>query len=418
MRKIAILGAGQSGLHLALRLLKEGYDVTVLSEKSAEEIFNGPPTGGTYLFNDALKLEQEIGLDLWKETALHSTGFNLNFGKPTGEFAFSVNSKTTRPGASIDQRLKFYEWIKLFEKRGGKFTVSPSTPSDLLACTDTFDLVIVSSGKGPLTKLFQKDDQRSTWDKPARKLVQLHINNFEHPGKTKFTAIDLCAIMGAGEIITAPFYHKDDIQCSWVLVEAIPGGPMDVFDEAKTGRELLEALKDMMKKLMPWQYHLYENASLIDETAFLKGSFVPTVRHPFIKLNSTAVVMGLGDAVILNDPIVGQGGNNATKMAHYYADAIVAQGDKPFDSDWMQQTFDGFWESYSKYVNKFSDTFLLPPPPHVLSIVGAASTHSAVASDLVNGFNHPPSLFPWLAEEVETEKYLQRKTSENEAVSI
>jgi cation diffusion facilitator CzcD-associated flavoprotein CzcO len=40
MRKIAIMGAGQSGLHLAIRLLKSGYDVTIISERSAGEIFN------------------------------------------------------------------------------------------------------------------------------------------------------------------------------------------------------------------------------------------------------------------------------------------------------------------------------------------------------------------------------------------
>lgn len=140
MRKIAIMGAGQSGLHLGLRLLKEGYEVTIISERTAEEIFNGPPTGGTYIFNDSLKCEQETGIDLWKDAALHSTAFNLNFGTPDGNFAFSIKSKTARPGVSIDQRLKFYQWIKLFEKRGGKFVVSPSTPSDLLDCTDHFDL--------------------------------------------------------------------------------------------------------------------------------------------------------------------------------------------------------------------------------------------------------------------------------------
>jgi hypothetical protein len=224
MRKIAIMGAGQSGLHLAIRLLKSGYDVTIISERSAGEIFNGPPTGATYLFNDTLQLEKELGLDLWHDTACHSTGFNINFGTPDGNHAFSINSKTRKPGVSIDQRLKFYQWIKLFEKNGGKFVVSDTTPSDLLACTEQFDLVVVSSGKGPLAKLFTKDDSKSTRETPARKLLQLHINNFDDPGKTKFTSITLDAVMGAGEIITAPFYQKDDIQCAFLLIESVPGG--------------------------------------------------------------------------------------------------------------------------------------------------------------------------------------------------
>ncbi|MCF2492698.1 styrene monooxygenase/indole monooxygenase family protein [Dyadobacter chenhuakuii] len=416
MRKIAIMGAGQSGLHLAIRLLKSGYDVTIISERSAGEIFNGPPTGATYLFNDTLQLEKELGLDLWSDTAYHSTGFNINFGMPDGNLALSINSKTSKPGVSIDQRLKFYQWIKLFERNGGKFIVSDTTPSDLLACTEQFDLVVVSSGKGPLAKLFQRDEAKSTRDKPARKLLQLHINNFEHPGKTKFTSITLDAVMGAGEIITAPFYQKDDIQCSFMLVESVPGGPMDVFDDVKSGSEQLEKAKKMIREVLPWRYEAFANAEIIRDDAFLKGSFAPVVRKPVVQLNSTAAVLGIGDTVILNDPIVGQGGNNATKMANAYAKAIIARGDKPFDVAWMNQTFDDFWE-YSKHVNRFCDIFLSPPSPHAFDILAAASQNSEIASDFINGFNHPPSLFPWLDDADEARKYISSKTASLESVA-
>jgi hypothetical protein len=415
MRKIAIMGAGQSGLHLAIRLLQHGYQVTIISERTAEEIFNGPPTGGTYLFNDSIALENQMGIDMWKDTAYHSTGFNMNFGTPDGQFAFGIQSKLDKPGVSIDQRLKFYQWIKYFEQQGGKFIVSATTPSDLLACTEAFDLVIVSSGKGPLAKLFQRDEEKSTWDKPARKLVQLHINDFADATKTKFNSITLCKIMGAGEIITSAFYHKDDIQSSWVLMEIIPGGPMDVFDQAETGPALLKQMKAMMKQLMPWQYQAFDNAALIDDDAYLKGSFVPTVRKPVVNLNSTASVLGIGDTVILNDPIVGQGGNNASKMANSYAKSIIARGTKPFDEEWMNETFNTFWE-YSKYVNKFCDIILSPPAPHIIDILGAAVQNSAIASDIVNGFNNPPDLFPWLEDPAEAKRYLEKNQPVAETV--
>lgn len=408
MRKIAIMGAGQSGLHLAIRLLKSGYDVTIVSERTAEEIFNGPPTGATYLFNDSLLLEKELGLDLWNDTACHSTAFNINFGTPDGNYAFSINSKTSKPGVSIDQRLKFYQWIKLFVKNGGKFIVSDTTPSDLLACTEQFDLVVVSSGKGPLAKLFERDDSKSTHEKPARKLVQLHINNFEHPEQTKFTSITLDAVMGAGEIITAPFYQKDDIQCAFLLIESIPGGPMDIFDGAKSGTELLKKSKEMIQSLLPWRYQAFENADIIRDDAFLKGSFTPIVRKPVVHLNSTSSVLGIGDTVILNDPIVGQGGNNATKMANLYAQEIIKHGDKPFDAAWMNKTFDKFWE-YSKHVNRFCDIFLSPPAPYVVDILQAAIQQPEIASDFVNGFNNPAGLFPWLGDEEEARLYISEK---------
>ncbi len=409
MRKIAIMGAGQSGLHLGIRLVRSGCEVTIISERSAEEIFNGPPTGATYLFNDSLQLEKELGLDLWRDTAFHSTGFHINFGTPAGDYAFGIKSRTSKPGASIDQRLKFYQWIKLFERLGGRFIVSETTPSDLLACTGQFDLVIVSSGKGPLARLFTRDDERSTHLAPARKLVQIHINDFEHTEKTRFDSITLDAVMSAGEIITAPFYQKDDIQCAFLLVESVPGGPMDVFDEANSAAQILSKAQEMMRTLLPWRYPAFENAAVVGNNAFLKGSFTPVVRKPVVQLNSTAAVLGLGDTVILNDPIVGQGGNNASKMANVYAQAIIDRGDAPFDVAWMNRTFDAFWQ-YSQSVNRFCDIFLAPPAPHVVDILQAASRHPEVASDFVNGFNHPPSLFPWLDDAEAARAYLNSKT--------
>ena len=41
MRKILIVGSGQSGLQLALSLQSHGYDVTVMSARTADEIRSG-----------------------------------------------------------------------------------------------------------------------------------------------------------------------------------------------------------------------------------------------------------------------------------------------------------------------------------------------------------------------------------------
>ncbi len=50
MRKIAIVGGGQSGLQLALGLLKNNYEVTVFSDRTAEQIFNGRVNLGAVRF--------------------------------------------------------------------------------------------------------------------------------------------------------------------------------------------------------------------------------------------------------------------------------------------------------------------------------------------------------------------------------
>ena len=41
MRKILVVGAGQSGLQLALGLQSHGYEVTLMSNRTADEIRTG-----------------------------------------------------------------------------------------------------------------------------------------------------------------------------------------------------------------------------------------------------------------------------------------------------------------------------------------------------------------------------------------
>jgi len=52
MRKVAIIGAGQSGLQLALGLQQKCYDVTVVSNRTADEIFKGRVTSSQFMFDD------------------------------------------------------------------------------------------------------------------------------------------------------------------------------------------------------------------------------------------------------------------------------------------------------------------------------------------------------------------------------
>jgi hypothetical protein len=93
--------------------------------------------------------------------------------------------------------------------------------------------------------------------------------------------------------------------------------------------------------------------------------------------------------VLLNDPITGQGSNNAAKFAHAVEQAIVAHGDLPFDAGFMSQTFESFWAGYGRFATDWTNAMLAPPPPHVLKLLGAASAEPRVARRIVNGFNNP-----------------------------
>jgi hypothetical protein len=191
-----------------------------------------------------------------------------------------------------------------------------------------------------------------------------------------------------------------------MVFEGIPGGPMDCWGDVKSPDQHLAKSKWILDTYLPWEGERAKNVELTDANGILAGRVTPTVRKPIARLPSGNVVLGMADAVVLNDPITGQGSNNASKCAKIYLDAILAQGDKPFGEDWMQATFDRFWD-YVQYVTGWTNALMQPPPPHVLNIFGAAQGSPTLAKRIANCFDEPLDLFPWFAVPEEADKYLK-----------
>ena len=66
MSKILIVGAGQAGLQLGLGLLPAGHEVTVVSNRTPEDIRDGKVMSSECMFDAALQHERELGLDFWE----------------------------------------------------------------------------------------------------------------------------------------------------------------------------------------------------------------------------------------------------------------------------------------------------------------------------------------------------------------
>ena len=128
-----------------------------------------------------------------------------------------------------------------------------------------------------------------------------------------------------------------------MVFEGVIGGPMDRWKDVKTRAEHLAKSKWILDTFLLWEAERCRSIELIDDNGILSGAFPPTVRKPVARLPSGALVLGMADVVCLNDPITGQGSNNASKAAKANMDAILAQGDQRFDAAFMQRAFDNFW---------------------------------------------------------------------------
>lgn len=99
-----------------------------------------------------------------------------------------------------------------------------------------------------------------------------------------------------------------------------------------------------MKQFVPWEYdRAADGVELTDAHGTLSGRYTPTVRRPVVELASGGLVLGVADVVVANDPITGQGSNNAAKCAALYLAAIEGRGDGEFDRAWMTETFEAYW---------------------------------------------------------------------------
>lgn len=392
MRSIAIVGAGQSGLQLALGLLSQGgYDVTVVTDRTGQDVHDGRIMSSQFQFDDALETERRLGIAFWEDECPKTEAIAFNLGGPDGQLALSWAAKLDEPGMSVDQRVKFPRWMDEVERRGGKLEIRAVGVDDLEQLAAAHDLVVVASGKGEIGRLFERDAERSELDRPMRALALAYVTGMKP--REDFTAVTFSLVPGIGELFWFPGLTTTGA-CDMLVFEGIPGGPMDCFGDVKTPAEHLDKCRWIIESFMPWEAERIGSIELTDDNGILAGRFPPTVRKPTAKLASGAAVFGMADVVVLNDPITGQGANNASKCATQYLDAITQRGDEPFDEAWMHDTFDRYWE-YARWVSRWTNLLLQPPEPHVVQLLGAASQLPPLASKIANGFNNPPDYFPW-----------------------
>jgi hypothetical protein len=405
-RRITIVGGGQSGLQLGCGLLDHGYEVEIVQNRTAEDIRTGKVLSSQCMFDRALENERELGLNFWEKDC--PTVDSINFVVPApdapGQKAIEWNGRLDRYAQAVDQRVKIPGWMAEFERRGGQLTIHEATIDDLEAYAKASDLVIVAAGKGDIAKLFERDAEKSPYDKPQRALALTYVKGMvPRPGHS---AVCFNLIPGVGEYFVFPSLTTSG-PCEIMVLEGIPGGPMDCWKDVRSPEEHLAKSKWILDTFLPWEAERCRNIELTDDNGILSGAFAPTVRKPIGRLPSGAIVLGMADAVCLNDPITGQGSNNASKAAKAYMEAILAHGDRPYDAAFMQATFDTYW-AYAQYVVGWTNALLQPPPPHVLQIMGSAQAYPELARRIANGFDNPVDLFPWFAVPEEADAYLQK----------
>lgn len=403
IRRIAIVGAGQSGLQMGIGLLRAGHRVTLISNRTGSEIQAGRVMSSQCMFGAALQTERDQDLNFWEADCPAVEGVSFTIVGRDAQRTAHWAARLDRYAQSIDQRLKIPFWMREFERLGGELTILDAGVEDLERYARSHDLVIVASGKGELGCLFELDRARSPFDRPQRALALAYVRGTR--SQQPFPGVSFNLIDGVGEYFVFPALTTTG-RCEIMVFEGCIGGPMDCWDETDSPEQHLEKCKRLLAEHLPWEAQRCRDAVLTDANGVLVGKLAPHVRRPVATLPSGAPVLGMGDAIVLNDPLTGQGSNNAAKCAEIYLDSVLGHREERFDARWMQQTFERYWRGHAQWVVKWTNSLLVRPASHVRRLLAAAEHTPAVAGTIANGFDDPRTFYPWWFDADEADRFL------------
>ncbi|WP_158647253.1 styrene monooxygenase/indole monooxygenase family protein [Actinoplanes sp. ATCC 53533] len=415
MRKILIVGAGQAGLQLALSLLTHGYEVAVVSATTPEQIRAGRPQGIPALFAPALATERGYRLNLFGTATPPLYGARVTVAGPSGWPVLAFNAELERPGRCTDLRVKTAAWLELAEQRGATVIYQQVTAQDLdvITADGGFDLAIVAAGCGDLTNVFGTDPVRTVHDRPQRVVAGAYVQGLRPDPHWADTHLEFHTVPGIGELLVVPAVSLSG-PCHALAFEALPGGPADQWPGAAIDPEkILDLIVDLVHTFTPWVAERVRQVRLGDPNGAVYGRVHPRVRHPVAHLPSGGIAMGLGDALIVNDPVGGQGANLAAKAAAFTVGAILAHGMQPFGEAWMNATFEAFWSSHGAAATTLTNTLLSPPAPHMMELFAVSAGNPQVAARFAAGLADPADM-TWFTHPDAAASYLATVTKDHQ----
>jgi 2-polyprenyl-6-methoxyphenol hydroxylase-like FAD-dependent oxidoreductase len=397
MRKIAIVGAGQAGMVAAFGLLQRGYEVTVFEGRPADEIEQGTMLSTAMVFDRQLDVERSLGMHEWEGRAPVCNGMHATLRLPNADIILQVQGGLDETCQGVDARLKTSTWMRRFEAKGGRLVNEAVSRQRLEQLAEAFDLVVVSSGKGGLGDVFERDPERTLFDSPPRRLGAVILKGVREWEEIPYVTLKFQHFIQIGEFFSIPFYSHAG-RCRAVVFEATPGGPMDIWGGVDSADKALATALHLIRNYSPQDLPNYRSAQLVDSRSWLKGAITPMVRKPVGRLRNGRVVMPLGDVAVLNDPISGTGANDAVRQAERLTRAIVARGARPFDAGWMEEVFEGYYADRGRHTMEFTRLMTGQITPPFWKVIQAAAISPGVAQVFVNMFNDIKSSLGWLTQ--------------------
>lgn len=387
-KRIAIVGAGTAGLHLGLFLRQHDIDVTVYTDRKADEY------GDLRLLNTvahhAVTVQREVALnvDEWPSETYGYFGHYYYVGGPQ-PMRFYGDLKA--PSRAVDYRLYQPMLMRALEAKGGNFSYDTVTADDLETLSTQYDLLVVCTGKFALGQVFDKQSDNSPFEKPQRALC---VGLFKGIKEAPIRAVTMSFSPGHGELIEIPTLSFNGMTTALVLENQI-GGDLEILANTRYDDNPRAFLDLMLDKL---QKHHPSIAERIDLDEFdlanssldiLQGGVVPVFRDGHATLKNGKTIIALGDVQATVDPVLGQGANMASHAAWILGEEIVAHSvyDQRF-CEHLERRREDRVLSATRWTN-FTLRALTELPPEFLAFLQVLSQSREMADEFTDNFNYP-----------------------------
>jgi 2-polyprenyl-6-methoxyphenol hydroxylase-like FAD-dependent oxidoreductase len=406
MKRIGIVGGGIAGLHLGLWLREYGLDATIYSEKTSSQLLDAPLRNIVIRNGCTRQRERDLRVSHWDGKAPDLGGLSVTVAGTPIAFVGTL----VPPSNVVDMRIYCARLLDDFSLRGGHVVIGTLAAGDLDELSSRHDLLVIASGRGSLSNLFDRVPEHSPNSEPQRLVSAGFYRGIRARDPLGFEVV---ISRGHGEILVFPLFSFEP-GLTGLGIEAVRGGAFAGLSEVKYAsdpRGFEQRVLDILRDHAPAVYARVD----IDEFAVARPQDVgyiaitPTVRRGYARLGNGRHVVALGDAHIVMDPITGQGANKAAEAAATLAQAIR-------DANVYDESFcAGVEHAVCRYALPVSDACnarLKPPPPHLGRLLGAAARHQALADFYASGFNHPDRYWEVVSSEDRTNALLQQVTGE------
>ncbi len=383
-RNIGIVGAGIAGLHLALYLQKHGVDATIITDRPPEDYRDIRLINTVAHHHVTIARENYLGVNHWTDPKQHYYYHDhvFNFPQP-----LSFRGDFSRPSRAVDYRIYLPTLMQDFANRGGRIEYRRIEDRDIGALVARFDLLVVSTGKGPLGQLFSYRPEHTPYSQPQRRLCVGLYTGVRQPDPMNVT---LSVSPGHGEMIVIPTVTFGGI-ANALLMENVPGGDMEelaTLSYENDPKHFLKVLLGKLEKHHPTTYDRIDTArfDLAQPQDLLQGGVVPTVRNTMVEFDDGKCAIALGDVHAVVDPMMGQGANVASYAAFVLGEEIVNA--EALDARLCEKV-DLKRQDRVLAASRWTNVMLQPPSEALGMLIGAMSQNPTLANAFTENFNYP-----------------------------